>query len=275
MECLERVHDVEVRKLEKEYLDKLHVHLSNLLRRVYTVLERHKITEQLELLLCTAMLQSNYLQRQIDGLKGFNEIIRRLGRTAVMSPEYFVHWIQEHKVIEELFGTRKHQQILQRSVSIVIFMHEQGLITESIMEKMWENVQDDQFKEDILKVIKEAAFPAGSKELEFFVGKIAELSPSLMSEEALDVIYEARKGSENDPEKLLQYAGIIEKIMLDNSYSLSISEKALEKYAGMIADLPFEPYKKSILAKYIHQMLEKVNQSVSVERELSDGFKAY
>eukprot|EP00826_Nyctotherus_ovalis_P010252 TRINITY_DN12721_c0_g1_i7.p1 TRINITY_DN12721_c0_g1~~TRINITY_DN12721_c0_g1_i7.p1 ORF type:complete len:257 (-),score=94.20 TRINITY_DN12721_c0_g1_i7:441-1211(-) len=256
-------------------MDKLHVHLSNLLRRVYTVLERQKITEQLELLLCTAMLQSNYLQRQIDGLKGFNEIIRRLGRMAVMSPEYFVHWIQEHKVIEELFGTRKHQQILQRSVPIVIFMHEQGLITEAIMEKMWENVQDDQFKEDILKVIKEAAFPVGSKELEFFIGKIAELNPSMMSEEALDVIYEARKGSENDPEKLLQYAGIIEKIMLDNSYSLSISEKALEKYAGMIVDLPFEPYKKSILAKYIHQMLEKVDYGVSVECELCDGLEAH
>jgi hypothetical protein len=258
IDCLKAIRDTEVRKLEREYLDKINVHLNNLLRRVYTVLEREKIIELLELMLCTILLQSDYLQRQIDGLKGFNEMIKRVERVSMMSEEFLLNWIKEHKIIDEIFVKRKHQQILQRSVPIVIFIYEQQLLTIDIMEKIWENVKDDQFKDDIFKVIKEASFPMGSKELDFFITKIAELNSSMISEEALNVIFEARKGGEKSPKKLINYSDIMQKIMLESSYPLSISEKALEKYAGMIAELPFEPYKKQILENCVNEMIEKV-----------------
>jgi len=259
VECLKAIHSTEVRKLERDCLDKIGFHLSNLLRRVYTVFEREKIIDLLELILCTIMLQSDYLQRQIDGLKGLNEMMKKVKRSIMINEKFLLNWIKEHKIIDEIFGKRKHQQILQRSVPIVIFIYEQQLLTADIMEKIWENVKDDQFKDDIFKVIKEAAFPMGSKELNFFITKIAELNPSMVSEEALDVIFEARKGNEKSPKEFIKYSDIMQKITLESSYPLSVSEKALEKYAGMIADLPFEPYKKGILKKCINEMIEKVN----------------
>jgi hypothetical protein len=264
IEYLQKVPDVEVRKFEKDSLDKITIHLHNLLRRVYTVLERQKIVENLELMLSTILLKSNYLQRRIDGLKALNEIIRgvTVSISQVITADFLANWIQSHKIIDEFFGSRRHQQIIQRSVPIVTFMFTQRLLTKDIMEKMWENTQDEQFKQDIFKVIREAAFPVTSPELKFFISKIAELNPSMLCEEALDIICDARKGN-NQTEAVLEYSKILANIALDNSYPLPISEKALEKLAEMVADLSFIPYKKETLRVCVKDMLQKVNQKIN------------
>ena len=68
--------DVEIRKVQKDRLDKTIKNLENLLRRVYTVVDRHQIVELFELNIYTSFLKSNYLQRRIEGLKGLIDICR-------------------------------------------------------------------------------------------------------------------------------------------------------------------------------------------------------
>ena len=126
------------------------------------------------------------------------------------------------------------------------------------MEKMWECIQDEQLRPDILKVIIEVNFPVNSPELEFFLAKIKEMSPSIMCEEVIDIVCNTKKQTENFPNEIFNYSEILSKIIIRQDYSLNIREKALTSYAEMLNELPFEPYKKNILDKCVHEMLTKV-----------------
>ena len=233
VEYFENAPDVEIRKFDKELLDKTICYIGNLLRRVYSLLERCKIVERLELLLATILLQSNYLQRRIDGLKALNEIIKNVitSISKVINAKFLSEWIIKNKLIDEFFGKKRHQQILQRSGPIVSFMYSQNLLEKEIMEEMWENVQDDQLRPDILKIIQDINFPINSQEFKFYVDKISNMSSEIICVEALDVIFESRKTAAKYPEQLLNYAAILENLMVKTNYPLNVREQALVKYA--------------------------------------------
>jgi len=252
--------DIEIRKVQKERFDKILKNLENLLRRVYSVIERFKIMELFELSMCTILLKSNYLQRRIDGLKGFNAIAKNIfkGMTRTLNAEFLTKWITKNEIMDELLGPKTHPQILQRSAHTITLMFERNLLEQKTLEALWSNTKDDQFAPEVFKVIKEVGFPAGSKELDFFMQKISEMPPDQVTEDALDVIYESQKAAEKIPELLLRYANFMTNIAFEEKYPLAISEKALAKFSGMISGLTFEPYKKNMLEKYVKEMLAKV-----------------
>eukprot|EP00826_Nyctotherus_ovalis_P042060 TRINITY_DN4291_c0_g3_i1.p1 TRINITY_DN4291_c0_g3~~TRINITY_DN4291_c0_g3_i1.p1 ORF type:complete len:289 (+),score=59.31 TRINITY_DN4291_c0_g3_i1:1085-1951(+) len=229
--------DIEIRKIQREYLDRTLKNLYNLLKRVYPIKERHGVIERLSLSLATTMLKSNYLQRRIDGLKSLNEIIKDASKSYshTLTPKHLAVWIQQHDILEELIGPRTHPQILQRSSSMINFLYEQHLLDEKTLEKIWAIAGDESFQQDVFKILQEVAFPLDSPEFAFFAQKIAEMSPLAVCEKALDVVYEGRKMAEKFPELLLKYSNILAKIAFEDSYPVATSEKALNKYVGTVS----------------------------------------
>ena len=257
---LQNAPDVDIRKVQKERFDKILKNLEALLRRTYTVVERCKIMEHFELNMCTVLLKSNYLQRRIDGLKGINDICKNVSKSVsrTITPVFLSDWLIKHNIVDELLGSRKHLQILQRSSQILSFIYERHLLDAKILESIWANTKDEQFAQDTLKMIREIGFPLCSPELEFFASRIATMGESEISEEALDVIYEAYRNPEKTVEQLIKYSDMLAQIAFRTDYPLSICEKALNKYAEMISTLAYDPYKKGILLKCVNDMLAKV-----------------
>ena len=260
----ERAPDLEIRKVQKDRVDKIMSNLECLLRRVYTVMEKYRILEAFELSLDTLLLKSNYLQLRIDGLKGINDICRNTikGTARSMTEQYLVDWIRDRKILDEFFGTRKHQQILQRSAPIIRFMFDHGLQDAKVLEAIWEFTKDEQLRPDTFKVICEIGFPIQSSELEYFANRIVEMSPNEICEEALDVIYESYKNPSKTTDQLLKYANMLFTIGFRQDYPISISEKAISKYAEMIGGLEYEPHKKSVLLTCVNSMLKAGSNSV-------------
>ncbi len=97
-----------------------------------------------------------------------------------------------------------------------------------------------------------------SPELEYFSKKIMVMPPNEICEEALDVICESAKFSSKGGSLLMKYADIIAGIAWRRDYPLSISEKALSKYAEMIFSQDLETIKKEIIKGCISDKIGKV-----------------
>ncbi len=256
----ESVPDVEVRKIQKELFDAVSKDLENVLRRVYTVLERHSIQEHFDLSMNTRLLKSGYLQRRIQGLKGVNDVCKsvKMGVTRSISPEFLADWFTSHSVLEELFGPRRHQQLLQRSGTVLKFLYENRLLQQKDLEAMWEYSKDEQTRQDLFKVVCEVGFPLHSSELEFFATRIEASKPDELSEEALDVIYEPSRYPHKTVEQLLKFAVVMCKVAFRDDIPPLLAEKALTKYAEMISSLDFTPHKKAVLEHCIVGLLKAV-----------------
>ena len=249
--------DLEIRKIQKDRFERILINMENILKRVYTVVERYRILEQFELTMYTLFLKSNYLQLRIDGLKGINDFCKNTskGFTRSITEAALLKWIDGKKIVDELFGARKHQQILQRSAPLLRFIYDKSAFSTSILESLWDLAKDEQLRQDLFRVFCEIGFPLHSPELEFFANKISTMPPSEVTEEALDVIYEAYRSPTKTTEQLLKYANLIAGIAFNEKYPLGICEKALNKYAEMISSLEYNPYKKGFLLNCIKDML--------------------
>ncbi len=256
--------DLEIRKVQKDRVDKIMSNLECLLRRVYTVVEKYRILETFELSLDTLFLKSNYLQLRIDGLKGINDICRNTvkGLSRSLTEQFLADWIREHKVLDELFGPRKHQQILQRSATLIRFVFDHGERDVKLLESLWDYTADEQLRPDTFRVICEIGFPIQSSELEFFAKRIVAMGPGEICEEALDVLYEPHRSPTKTVEQLLKYAGMLFSIGFRPDYPLAISEKAVARYTEMIGCLDYDPYKKEVLVKCVNEMLKQGKNSV-------------
>jgi len=254
------VPDPEIRKMKKERLDNILKDMDKLLNRVYTVMDKHKFLEHFELNMCTRFLKSNYLQVRIDGLKGINDILRNenKGSTRSIRKEDLVDWAMQEKIVEELIGPKKHQQILQRSSALLQFIYSNLGFDKSTLEELWEFTKDELWRKDLFKILCEIAFPLHSPELEFFANKIITMDSSEVTKEALTVIFESYKTPNHTNEQLLKYANIMEMIAFSENYSLETSEDALQKYAEMVSPLDYDPYKKDIL---LHNIKERITKN--------------
>jgi len=260
----ENAPDVEIRKIQKERFDRILLNILNLVRRVYTPLERFKITETFELSMYTLFIKSNYLQLRIDGIKGINDYCRNVekGYARYFNEAALLKWFSSHQIVDELFSSRRHQQILQRSGQFLKFLYEKSAFTPKIVEDLWELSKDEQLRSDLFKILCEIGFPLHSSELNFFANKIANMDPNEITEDALDVIYEAYRNPNKTTEQLLKYANIISQIAFNEKCSIEISERALTKYAEMISVLEYDPYRKEILIKCVNEMLGKNQNSI-------------
>jgi ubiquitin carboxyl-terminal hydrolase 34 len=252
--------DTEVRKIQKDQLERIMKNLYNLLKRVYPIKEKYRITEHFSLSISTIMLKSNYLQVRIDGLKNLNGIIKDVERSLshTITAKDLAEWLEKQEILEEVLGPKKHPQILQRSNYLISFLHGQHLLDDKALEKIWALTSDESFQQEVFKVLQEISFAPDSSEFAFFAHKISEMSPLALNEKALDVICDGKKIAEKLPELLLKYADILAKIAFEDGYPIAISEKALNKYVIMLTDLPFDPFKCDVLKKCIYEMLEKV-----------------
>jgi len=256
----ENAPDSEVRKIQRDRLDKIIKNLCNLLKRAYPIKERHRIIEHFSLSISTIMFKSNYLQVRIDGLKILNFIIKDVEKSLshTITANDLAEWLKKQEILEEVLGPKKHPQILQRSNYLISFLYDQHLLDEKALEKMWLLTSDESFQQEVFKVLQEISFAPDSSEFAFFAQKISEMNPLALNEKALNVICEGRKMAEKLPELLLKYADILAKIAFEDNYPIAISEKALNKYITMLTDLPFDPFKCDVLKKCICEMLEKV-----------------
>lgn len=251
--------DIEIRKMKKERLDNIIAAMDKILHRVYTVIDKHKYLEHFELDMCTRFLKSNYLQVRIDGLKGINDILKgeSKGATRSIARDDLIDWAMKEKIVEELIGSKRHQQILQRSSALLQFIYSNLGFDDDVLEELWEFTKDESLKKDLFKILCEIAFPLHSHDLEFFANKITTMDPSEITEEALTVIFEPYKTPNHTNEQLLKYANMMTTIAFSGKYSLEISESAIQKYAEMVSTLDYESYRKDILLHYITEMIAK------------------
>ena len=249
----ETVPDTEIRKLKKKRIADLFSHIEKCLRRIYTVIDKYQFMDSFKLSFCTRLVKSDFLQLRIEGLKFINTIVTNSEKELIhgMNGDLLLDWIKKNKLVEELSGPRKHQQILQRSSPIIKFFYQKSEFSKEILEGLWEFAKDSLLRKDLFNLLNEIGFPLHSAELEYFANKIIEMDPNEIIEEALNVIFESHKNLNRTNEQLIKYADMMAAIAFNENYPLEISESAVKKYAEMVSDLDYDPYKKDILVTYI------------------------
>eukprot|EP00831_Metopus_contortus_P064478 TRINITY_DN57707_c0_g1_i3.p1 TRINITY_DN57707_c0_g1~~TRINITY_DN57707_c0_g1_i3.p1 ORF type:complete len:161 (-),score=45.24 TRINITY_DN57707_c0_g1_i3:99-581(-) len=135
------------------------------------------------------MIKTGYLQRRIDGLKGINEIIKssNKGILRYYSSQNIVDIILKEKILEEIFGDKKHQQLVQRSSEILNLLFEMKLLSHEILDRVWELTKENQIRVDVINALIETSLPFQSEELEYLVKKVVSMDPTEICDEALDL----------------------------------------------------------------------------------------
>ena len=253
------VSEIELKKVDKDRFEIFIQSLHKIFSRVYTTWETYKIIEQLELNIYGLLFKSNYLQAQIDGIKGINNIVKKTinKQTKYISEDWLIDWILKRNIIETLFNSNEHLQLIERSVVIIRFLHGKKRLENSYLGLIWKLIQDEQFKSELFKLLNEIGFHINSQELNFFITKIISMHPAEISEEAVNVIYEAHRNI--NIEQLLKLSNTMLQVIFREEYSVRIIESALNKYKEMINKIPYEPYKKDILLNCLKNIKTKNN----------------
>ena len=140
-------------------------HLSAILMDVMPSEQVGEVTERFQLDVSLKCLGSPSLEKRLQGLQVINSLIEmaarkettrsfqstygpsgysypstvhtRMPTTKWLSSSALLSWIQENKIVDELFGEKMHQELLKRSNDLFRFITSNGKLTTEHLDALW------------------------------------------------------------------------------------------------------------------------------------------
>eukprot|EP01119_Soliformovum_irregulare_P016659 TRINITY_DN4860_c0_g1_i1.p1 TRINITY_DN4860_c0_g1~~TRINITY_DN4860_c0_g1_i1.p1 ORF type:complete len:2591 (-),score=801.00 TRINITY_DN4860_c0_g1_i1:32-7804(-) len=155
----------ELKALKKEDFDTLIKHTTKFLDSALTPYQWGEVIEKLQLSVALQCFQSSLLNKRIYGIQAINDTINMVRHThrehhetdtimgtTISTPTYgptlpketkwvdadfLVAWLQKNKVLEQIFGTSTHPEILKRSNDILGFMAKHNALSSENIDRIW------------------------------------------------------------------------------------------------------------------------------------------
>jgi hypothetical protein len=106
-------------------------------------------------------MESNYLERRINGIKDLNTLIKNntLYKTSTtFTTEFLLEWMKENGVFSVIWDPRKtHLQLVQRSSDIFRLLAKEKQLSGDLLDLIWGLAESD-YKTDVLKFVGESSF---------------------------------------------------------------------------------------------------------------------
>eukprot|EP01084_Bolivina_argentea_P320328 555774_1 len=154
-ETLEMLSDIELRDLRKEFLERIVNSVENFLKRFKTSEQIAQIIETFQLKMAIRRLKCVTIERRVNGVSYIADICSRTRRhagygytTRFITPEFLMKWIEEHKLLQLLFGKGSHPQLMKQSVDILKFICTESKLKISHLDIIWEAMERAAQKQD-------------------------------------------------------------------------------------------------------------------------------
>lgn len=216
---VQKMSDEEVRILQRHDLRSLFCVFENFLQKLYNYAKAGQIIENCELDLSFRLLTSKYLEKRIMGIVDLNQKIAKnkekmpyhsLAEIGKLGSQNLVAWIESHQVIEIVFGSSTHPEIIKRSGELLKFLYSNSRFTRNNISKLWDLafLKHETDRDALICLFSELAHVLKQPDLQHLFSKIYVLELHEIDSQILglvkNLVYQLSKyaaKSNNDKEK--------------------------------------------------------------------------
>ncbi|KRW99755.1 Armadillo-type fold [Pseudocohnilembus persalinus] len=178
-----------IRNFTKDKIEYILRALRELLKRTTHDLIRNEKIDKLDFKIALICFESDFLERKIQGLKQFQEI---LSNSQAMEDDRFkkvIQWVKENNIFEKLYASNNANLITRSSQFMRIIVQEEQLDLENL-ELVWKGTQknDHEQKLAILKVFWEISKYLNFEHKEFIISRIKEVAPNQVIKEEIELV---------------------------------------------------------------------------------------
>jgi len=166
--------DRALREVRREHVEAIVKAVDSLGRRVLEKADRERKNEILSLEVTLLCLNSAFMERKIQGIKGLNQIIKtsKMGNVQ-LAGKALVEWMQTHGVFDVLFGAKKsHIQIIQRSDEVLRLLLTEDMLSDELLAQIWSLTRADVFRNEVFKLITDCSYFFNQHHLDFIYDRI-------------------------------------------------------------------------------------------------------
>lgn len=258
-----------LRNFSKEKIDGLIKNMQELLKRVFSPSEQLEMIEKFSLDLSYLCFNSEFLERKLQGLKTIMEIIKEVKYRFkrydnLLDSDQLCRWLKEKAILEGLYGTNSHSQLIQRSSDFLKFMVNEDFLKKEDFLLIWKNLRSGNKEEKlcIYKLLSSVSVYFKSDHVEFLVQRLHELPIEDFCKEDLELLYEITRYQVNS-KSIELYWKIVKGAHLVNNEVLELVQiKVVEVLKGWDME-----NKRTLFLKSLAENVEK-NCAVVVSLKL-------
>lgn len=302
--------DEEVRIVQKSEIKNFFLVFDGFLHSLYDKGKCGKILETAELNLAYRFLTSKYLEKRIIGLTDINLKISSVKREESgfyacetgqwLDSEFLIPWIEAHDLLEVIFGSTNHQELIKRSKDLIKFLYLNNRFDKNNIGKLWDCavVRHETHKVALISLFSDLCEYFKLTDLQFLFSKIIGMDLSEIDSQTLTLIkglalymcksisksndIEKTEGIWKEPEELKDnfsvtsefgYSDVLEflwKLCQESTSSagvtLTISKQAFSTLKDIITTYTFKGDRYKFLIKCIENL--KKNSSVLTSYKL-------
>ena len=160
--------DEKIRDLEQGCSHQAIVAFNMIKNRLGTRKAANLETEVFKLKFIKKCLESQFLEKRIQGIKELNEVISETttqGDSQVT--QELIEWISSNGVFTAIWDPKKtHLQLVQRSGDIFRMLLKEDLLSEALLEQFW-NLTKSDYKLEIFKILNDVEYQLEQKQIEY------------------------------------------------------------------------------------------------------------
>jgi len=258
--------DSNIRNFNKDRLDAIVQAFDPLLKRVYSLPEKYQMLEEFQLEVCSICFESNFLERKLQGLKTLLEIIKglRYGSHKYLTTDSLNKFIASHEIFDKIYGSKGHVQLVQRSADFLKYMINESYLSTDDLALVWNATTkgDVETKLSTYKVFSDISLHFKNEHLDFFIKKIAEIPPSDIIPDEIELVYELSKYSLRTSGFTKRARDFYWSIISDvkSKYSNEIIELTLNKFCDIMKTWELRDERIQVL----YDCTENIQKDVSV-----------
>ena len=152
--------DKSIRDVRKEQIDTIMKAAGSIQARISDKTQAAKELEVFRLQMCKKCLESEFLERRIQGIRDLNQVIKNntLYTSKNFDAQFLVNWMTENQVFDIIWTARKtHAQLVERSNEIWRLLLKEKLLTDEHIKMFWELTKTQDFKSGVYKIINESS----------------------------------------------------------------------------------------------------------------------
>lgn len=210
--------DEEVRTVQKSEIKKFFIMFEGFLQGLYDKNKCRMILETAELNLAYRFLTSKYLEKRIIGLTEINSKISQVKNRESgfysselwLDSEFLIPWIEAHDLLEVIFGSTNHQELIKRSKDLVKFLYLNSRFDRNNIGKLWDCAVDrhETHKVALISLFTDLCEHFKMSDLQFMFSKVIGMDLSEIDSQTLALLkaitlYMCKYSSKsNDAEKI-------------------------------------------------------------------------
>ena len=221
---IKNLSDDEIRILQRQELKLFFNAFEGLLQRLYRLTKAGEILENSELEVSIRFLTSKYLEKRIIGITDIiskvtqakiNEKMNfhsNLEGTRWITTQYLLAWIDNHDLIELIFGASSHPEIVKRSCDLIKFLYTNSRFTRNHIDKLWDCafLKHETDRDAMISLLSELVYVLKLSDLQNMFAKIYVLDLHEVDSQILVLLkaialqysrYSAKSDNDTDPEK--------------------------------------------------------------------------